>query len=58
MDVLVISIVVILVYLIGYSTGRRIGIKEGYSKGMVSAPILLRKKLYKSFKCPICDRDN
>lgn len=44
------------VLLIGYATGRRVGIKEGYKRANVELPIILKQQLYESSICPICNK--
>lgn len=49
--IIIISSILIL---IGYSIGRRIGIKEGIEKGKSLNSILFKQKSYYSNTCPIC----
>lgn len=41
--------------LIGYGIGRRVGLKEGYKRGIERSPLILRMKLLENGKCMICD---
>ena len=51
-------IIILFILLIGYSIGRRIGLKEGYTKGINEAPINIRKEILKSGLCPFCRKNN
>jgi len=58
MNIGVHSIFVLLILLVGYSIGRRVGNIEGFNKGLLFSPIELRKDLLISSRCPICNKDN
>lgn len=49
-----ILIVSLIIALIGYSVGRRIGIREGQAKAVNHAMIELKLDYYNNKKCPIC----
>ncbi|RKD34511.1 hypothetical protein [Thermohalobacter berrensis] len=57
MELIDISIIILLVFLAGYSIGRRQGIKEGFIQGSNYAPISIRNKMLKKGKCPICNKE-
>jgi len=42
--------------LIGYATGRRVGIKEGTKKGMALNSISFKLESYNNDTCPLCKR--
>lgn len=44
------------IFLLGYSTGRRIGKEEGFDMGQNYAPIELRQQLLENSRCPICNQ--
>ncbi|KNF08916.1 hypothetical protein CLPU_5c02230 [Gottschalkia purinilytica] len=58
MSIVTNGIYMLICMLIGYGLGRRIGIKEGEKKGLLIAPLELRKDMLTTGKCPICDRYN
>lgn len=41
-------------FLMGYSFGRRVGIKEGKEEEALILPIDLKQKLLESSVCPLC----
>ncbi|SCZ01063.1 hypothetical protein [Alkaliphilus peptidifermentans] len=45
----------LLMVLLGYVIGRKIGQKEGFQKAMDYIPIALKIELYQKKKCPICN---
>lgn len=45
-----------LLLLIGYATGRRIGIKEGTKKGVAINSISSKLNSYYNDTCPLCKR--
>jgi hypothetical protein len=47
-------IIALLIFLVGYSIGRRTGIKEGYNEGMAYAPIEIKREYFEHGRCPIC----
>ncbi len=49
---------ILLICLIAYAIGRRIGIKEGYLKGIAYAPLKMKEEAYASKKCPLCSKQN
>lgn len=52
----IVVIISLFLILVGYSVGRRIGLREGFEKGLNYAPIMLRKEYYNTEKCPICTK--
>ncbi|MCT4604972.1 MAG: hypothetical protein N4A64_02540 [Marinisporobacter sp.] len=48
------SIIVLFIFLIGYAYGRRVGIKEGYEKGLAYSPLKIKEDVYNDFSCPLC----
>ncbi|TCO79776.1 hypothetical protein [Marinisporobacter balticus] len=48
-----VSIILLLIFLIGYAFGRRIGIKEGYERGMAYIPLKSKEKVYEDYSCPL-----
>lgn len=49
----IITIMILLVFLIGYALGRRIGIKQGYERGIAYAPLKLKEEAYENYSCPL-----
>ncbi|QEK12170.1 hypothetical protein FQB35_07160 [Crassaminicella thermophila] len=49
------SIIILSIFLLGYAIGRRIGIKEGYKKGVYYAPLKMREDVYNDHSCPLCN---
>lgn len=49
-----IIITYLIILLIGFAVGRRVGIKEGQNKAIEQLPIGLKLKYYSNKKCPIC----
>jgi len=47
-----------LLILIGYATGRRVGIKEGTKKGMALNSITFKLEGYYNDICPLCKRNH
>ncbi|KXG76870.1 hypothetical protein [Thermotalea metallivorans] len=48
----------LVIFLCAYGLGRRIGIKEGFAKGIHYAPIAFREEAYKTNRCPVCNKFN
>ncbi|MDI3535025.1 MAG: hypothetical protein PWQ82_1390 [Thermosediminibacterales bacterium] len=51
----ILFIMYIFVLLIGFAAGRRIGIKQGFEIGIRYAPIELKKQMFESGLCPVCN---
>jgi len=51
-------IIVSVLLLIGYATGRRVGIKEGMKKGMAQNSISFKLESYYNNICPLCRRNH
>lgn len=45
-----------ILFLVGYVTGRRIGIKEGIKRGITLNSISLKLESYYNDICPLCKR--
>lgn len=52
-----IIILCLIMVLLGYATGRRIGIKEGFQKGLCQVPLDLKLAYFETSKCPICTKE-
>lgn len=48
------TIIVLSVFLIGYSIGRRIGICQGKNEGLVFYLIKLKQEMLETSLCPLC----
>ncbi|HHW02754.1 MAG TPA: hypothetical protein GXX35_08095 [Thermoanaerobacterales bacterium] len=55
--ILLILILGLSVFLLGYAIGRRIGKKEGFSEGEAIIPMELKRKLMENGICPLCHQD-
>jgi hypothetical protein len=55
--ILLLLVLEIAVFLLGYAIGRRTGKREGMTEGMSLVPLELRKKLFETSKCPICSQE-
>lgn len=42
------------IFLVGFATGRRIGIKQGYKDFEREYPLTIKMQTYEDGKCPIC----
>ncbi len=51
-----IIILSLLLILISYSYGRKIGNKEGYYKGISEIPLSLKLSYLQTNECPICNK--
>ncbi|HHX23291.1 MAG: hypothetical protein ACOX2A_09525 [Tepidanaerobacteraceae bacterium] len=51
---LLVAILALSIYLIGYTMGRRIGKKEGIFEGKAIIPIELKKQMLDTMICPLC----
>lgn len=49
-------IVGLTLFLLGYSFGRRMGIKEGFEKGTRVNTLQLREQLLEKSFCPLCHK--
>lgn len=54
---LLVIILELSVFLLGYALGRRSGKKEGVIEGMTLIPIEWRKQLLETSICPLCTRE-
>lgn len=55
--ILLLAILEIAVFLLGYALGRRAGKKEGITEGMSLVPLEWRKELYETSICPLCTQE-
>lgn len=49
-------LLMMLIFLVGYVLGRRIGMKEGFSRGEKEIPLNLRRETLEKGSCVICSR--
>ena len=43
------------IFLMGFATGRRMGIKQGYRDFEREYPLTVKMQAYEAGKCPICN---
>ena len=55
--ILLLIILEIAVFLLGYALGRRTGKKEGMTEGMSLVPLEWRKQLFETSICPLCTKE-
>lgn len=54
MDIIYYIIFFLFVFLLGYSSGRRYGYKQGLEDGKKYAPLDMKKDLLRTGRCPVC----
>lgn len=48
---------IFIIFLAGYASGRRIGMKEGFKRGITYAPLEFKRKYFEKNVCPICSKN-
>lgn len=54
--ILLLAVLEIAVFLLGYAIGRRVGKKEGITEGMSILPLDWRRQLNETSICPLCSQ--
>lgn len=54
MEVSSIFLLLLVIFLVGYSAGRRIGLQEGKKEGLALSPLELKRQSLERGRCVIC----